>query len=130
MQIEVDFDVWRRLTALRRSESDSYSDVIARAIDGTDRADMLPKQEGKRSEGGVALKGVWYPDGTEMRATYKGRTYFLDVRQGALVDRASGQVRNSPSSAASAITGSSANGRTFWFARRPGESAHKQLAKQ
>jgi hypothetical protein len=130
LQIDIDFEVFKGLTAKLQNEADSYNEVIRRllGLPSTDLAASL----GELSEKGEAwstelpsgtLSGVWYgnvffPDGTTFRATYKGRTHFAQVRSGRWVDQ-DGFERTSPSDAASAISTSNVNGWKFWYGKRP-----------
>ncbi len=59
-----------------------------------------------------------FPEGTQFRATYKGRTYTAEIRNGLWTD-SDGSVRNSPSEAAVKITGKPWNGWRFWHCKRP-----------
>ncbi len=117
MQIEVEFDVWRELTALRLSETDSYSDVIRRLLGATaPSADgVTPGQNGNA----WYPKGVKVPEGTLFRTTYQGQEHTGRVESGALV--VNGERFRSPSAAGSRITGYSVNGWIFWECQLPGE---------
>ena len=77
------------------------------------------------SEGDWVSKGTRFPGGTEFRASYKGQTYYGKVESGALV--VDGKGFHSPSAAANAITGKSANGWTFWECRFPGKSSWQMI---
>jgi len=67
------------------------------------------------------VKGVSFPAGTEFRARHRDRWHYAKVADGALV---AGKERyHSPSGAARAITGYTANGWKFWECRRPGETS-------
>ncbi len=124
--IEVDFDVFKAITARRASEEVSENDVL-RELFG------LPKQARLQAQGGPATdgardwvaKGVRFPAGTEFRAIYKGRTCTARVEGGALV--LDGKRYDSPSPAAVSITGSAVNGWRFWEARLPGQSEWKMI---
>ena len=133
MQVDIDFEVYKGLTAHLQSESDSYNEVIRRLL-GLPSAGLtgghinaleygLPVSAGNALAGGVG--GVWYGnvffmDGTIFRATYKGQTYFAEIRGGQWVGL-DGVARTSPSHAASAISGTNVNGWRFWFGKRPGD---------
>lgn len=156
MQIEVDFDVFKALTALRESEVDSYNEVIRRLLklpsarrepEPVAAAEVLihgkrqipinfmqvlaksPQSSVDTKHGNILASlfegGAWYgnthfPEGTLFRATYKGKTYSGEIREGRWVDQ-DGVVRTSPSEAASAISGTNVNGWRFWYAKRPGD---------
>ena len=140
MHIEIDFDVFKTLTALRESESDSYNQVIRRLLSLTnaelsDTPRIPPPSKGILVEDAFAKArfvaplveamkfGVWFgqrhfPEGTKFRATYKGKSYFAEVRDGNWVGQ-DGIVRRSPSDAAGAISGTNVNGWRFWYAQIP-----------
>lgn len=151
MQIDIDFEVFKALTALRESESDSYNSVIRRLLNLPDAqatnallqamSGIPGAQSGKTlresfeaaprtmagqpknallalMQEGAWLGGVHFPDGTQFRASYKGKTYFAEIKDGCWIG-ADGIVRSSPSHAASAISQTNVNGWRFWFAKRP-----------
>ena len=142
MQIEIDFDVFKALTSLRKSETDSYNSVIRRLLklptqnaladalsrpqpshDNalTGRASAMPQYHNVlMSLGGVWFDNIHFPEGTRFRATYKGQTYVAEVRNGCWVGN-DGIVRTSPSAAASAISNTNVNGWRFWYFKRPGD---------
>lgn len=148
MQIEIDFDVFKALTALRESERDSYNSVIRRLLrlpriapenallrgaQGSSDAQPNALASAARESSSArtrnalleALDGAWFgnvhfAEGTQFRATYKGQTYFAEIRDGRWTGR-DGVVRTSPSDAASAISGTNVNGWRFWFAQMPGD---------
>jgi hypothetical protein len=68
------------------------------------------------------FKGVFFPEGTQFRATYKGRTHVAEIKGGAWVG-SDGTTRTSPSEAAVKITGKSWNGWRFWHCKRPDDTA-------
>ena len=121
--IEIDFDVFKTLTAKRSSEDVSYNDVL-RDILGLGKRRHTPVQgpiNGTVSAGDWVTKGVRFPAGTEFRATHKGHTHTARVESGALA--LNGQRFDTPSSAAMSITRTSVNGWTFWECRAPGKSS-------
>ena len=149
MQIEIDFDVFKALTAQRKSELDTYNNVVRRLLGLPDKGAMLaevirnhgrPNSEIGTSAMGLfglsldvekALPGIWYgnvhfPEETKFRATYKGQTYLAEIKGGKWVD-GDGIVRRSPSDAAGAISGTNVNGWRFWQAQRPGEQGWHRL---
>jgi hypothetical protein len=122
--IEIDFEVFKELTARRKSEAVSENDVLR------DVLGLPPKRLESRAYQTInprdwMIKGVTFPEGTEFRATYKGRTYTAHVEGGALV--LDGKRHPSPSAAAVSITGSAVNGWRFWEARLPGQSGWKVI---
>jgi hypothetical protein len=154
MQIDIDFEVFKALTNMRESEADTYNHVLRRLLDlppsppATSLQDLLasaPRKTGllgspKGSSLGVggildqitqALGGAWFngvhlPDGTKFRATYKGGNHSAEIKNGHWVD-SEGNVRTSPSDAASAISGTNVNGWRFWQVLRPGDSRWLKL---
>jgi hypothetical protein len=168
MQIEIDFEVFKTLTALRESETDSYNAVIRRLLDlpnqnalnalldkippnaivGTVNAlAAAPSHKGLfgnrhptnalakgEAIGGILaqyLQGAWFnnthfPEGTKFRATYKGQTYYAQIKEGAWRGQ-DDVVRTSPSDAASAISGTNVNGWKFWHAQLPDDPSWRRL---
>jgi hypothetical protein len=132
MQIEIDFEVFKALTARLENETDTYNEAIRRllGLPATETA-LLPGEidvpglpaafSGNALaaySGGVYFSNVFFPNGTMFRATYKGRTYRARVYNSQWIDEL-GNIRTSPSDAASAISGTNVNGWRFWFVRRP-----------
>ncbi len=127
MQIDINFQNWQRLTGLLESERDTVDNVIARLI-----ADHMAQSREisivRRGATELAVKGVTLPNGTMLRATFKGKTYFAEIIEGRWFDRETGERRNSPSQAAIAITGGVTNGWRFWQVRRPQDADWMALA--
>lgn len=123
--IDIDFEVFKKLTALRDSEDVSYNDVI-RSLLGLKAASGLSKSSGSKSSASASApapawitKNVHFPEGTLFRATYKGKPHAGKVEgQRLMVD---GKSHDSLSAAAVAITGSPVNGWRFWECKRPGD---------
>ena len=127
--LEVDFDVYKAVTARRANESVTENDVLRELLG------LPPKRQpsgvqattspttnappGTSPEDWV-VKNVRFSQGTDFRATHKGRTYTGRVQGGALV--VDGKSYESPSAAAVAITGNAVNGWRFWECRLPGRS--------
>lgn len=156
MQIDIDFEVFKALTALRESEADSYNSVIRRLLNLPQPNALTPPTThpvrrglfGSSSRRAAApnalmpdtaansllekyLGGVWFgnihfPEGTKFRATYKGKTYFAEVKDGAWLG-SDGVVRRSPSDAAGAISGTNVNGWRFWHAQLPNDPRWRRL---
>jgi hypothetical protein len=141
VNIEINFEVFKQLTALRESEADSYSAVIRRLLESCPPRLHLVKDPTSAIESGlgafgtdpIALAslrraiedlpanpmglGAWYG---KLRATYKGQTHLAEIRAGAWLG-ADGVTRTSPSDAASSISGTNVNGWRFWHVQRPGD---------
>ena len=124
MQIDVDFDVFKALTLLRDTEETSYNDII-RVLLKLDQPHKIATRNNIESKG-VTFKGLHLPAGTQLRATYKGRTFTAEIQDGAWVD-SEGVRRSSPSEAAGAITNTQINGWTFWEVRRPSDGRWRKL---
>lgn len=129
MQIEIDFDVFKALTALRGSERDTHNDVLRDLL-------KLPKSRAPLSDAELArasAKGkVWHPGnirfpaGTEFRARYKGKVHHASVADSLL--QVDGRGYPNPSSAAFAITGTNVNGWEFWEAKLPDDPEWRKLS--
>ena len=122
--IEVDFEVFKALTALRPSEGVTENEVLR------DLLKLPPKKPAHVSSDGPApgdwvTKGIRFPAGTQFRAKYKGQTYLAKVESGALVF--DGNRFDSPSKAAMAITNTPINGWTFWESRLPDMSSWQMI---
>jgi hypothetical protein len=124
--IEIDFDVFKAITARRPSENVSENDVL-REVFGLPRKAPSPAPASPEpiAAGDWVTKGVRFPAGTEFRAIYKGQTFLARVEGGALV--LNGKRYDSPSPAAVSITGSAVNGWRFWEARLPGQAGWKMI---
>ncbi|PHR51580.1 hypothetical protein [Cycloclasticus sp.] len=122
--IQVDFDVFKELTARRTSESMTENDVI-RELLGINKKKQDPIAA-LFTEQPWVCKGTSFPHGSEFRATYKGKLYEGKVVNGAL--EVNGKRHSSPSSAAVAITGSSVNGWRFWECSLPNSNDWRLIA--
>lgn len=127
--IEIDFEVFKALTALRETESTTYNDVIRNILGLEASNQMVPASErsSDAAPGDWMSKGVRFPQGTDFRTTYMGREHLGRVEDGALVVK--GQPYDSPSAAARAVTGTSVNGWNFWECRLPGQTGWQQIAR-
>ena len=116
--IEIDFDVYKALTARRPSEDVTENDVLRQLL-------HLPRESTSATPANIPTTGDWVtkgvrlPAGTELRATYKGQNYLARVGDGALV--LNSKRFDSPSAAAMSITQHPVNGWTFWQCRLPGQ---------
>lgn len=147
MQIHIDFDVYKALTTLRKSEVDSYNAVLRRllklpvenalmaAAEGRPNNALAAYAEGNFPEHRNALaalmEGAWFdnvflPEGTKFRANYKGQTYSGEIRNGVWLD-SEGITQTSPSAAAGAISNTNVNGWRFWYALLPGTSEWRRM---
>lgn len=80
--IEIDFEVYKKLTAERDNESVTYNDVLRKLLKlgPTQTISSLP--EPSPALGTWTTKGVSFPFGTEFRATHKGKTILGRVENG------------------------------------------------
>lgn len=115
--LQVDFEVWKELTVRRKRPDHSYNDVLRELLGLPERTETKPSRNGR----GWTTKGVFFPEGTKFRATYKGRTYYAEVKNRGLEVNGRGH-HTSTSAAANAITGTSVNGWLFWECQLPGTS--------
>jgi hypothetical protein len=117
-QIEIDFEVYKALTAQRKSESHTYNDVLRELL-------KLPPPSieivAARPVEGRLVGGRFLPNGTMLRAKYKGAFYLASIKEGEWVSD-SGEKYESASAAARGVTNNSVNGLTFWEAKRPSDS--------
>lgn len=134
MQIEIDFEVFKALTILRQSERHTYNEVL-RDLLGLEKT--LGRELGERFSGlttafgpkpntGFVSRGLYLPDGTLLRAKYKGLTYEARIEDGKWLSSEDREFA-SPSGAAHAITGTQVNGLRFWDARRPSDTEWRKL---
>lgn len=126
MTIEIDFEVFKELTARRASENVTYNDVLRELLRLESKGPVSPQAPIGQNGVGWFTKGVKFPEGTEFRATYKGQAYHGRVESGTLVLE-DGKRYGSPSSAAVSITGTPTNGWTFWQCRFPGKASWQMI---
>jgi hypothetical protein len=146
-QIEVDFDVFKALTVLRKNENHTYNQVIrdllglgeierkpsstafSRIAEGY--AESLNSAVGLAAQGldpsyGFHSRGVALPNGTVLRAKYRGNIFRAEIVEGRWLAE-DGSVQTSPSGAARAITGTNVNGLRFWEGKRPSDMVWRKL---
>lgn len=110
-RIEIDFDVYKALTALRGSEDDTYNMVLRRLLD-------LPAAPERRATTDPTATAEWFgygvtlPVGTQLRTTYKKVERFGIVRADGL--EVDGTLYPSLSAAAIGVVGQNTNGWNFW----------------
>lgn len=116
--IEIDFEVFKEITARRATENITENDVLRELLG------LAPKQHERDHapviERAWVSKGVVFPSGTKFRAQFKGIIYEAVAEDGCLL--LNGQKYHSPSAAAVSITGNPVNGWTFWECKLPGKS--------
>lgn len=115
--IEIDFQVFKEITARRKSEDITPNDVL-RELLGLEPKKRLKAQKVQSGKPWVT-KGVFFPHGTEFRKSYKGQMYYARVDDGALV--INDKNFYSPSAAAAEVTGNSVDGWKFWECKLPGQ---------
>src|SRR5262249_161417 len=118
--IDVDFDVFKALTVRRQTETMTYNDVIRELLKlpATAQGNAVRPLNGRGP--GWVQKGVTFPNGTELRVTYKGKTYVAQVANNQMIF--DGEAMTSLSEAANRVTRNSVNGWRFWECRFPGET--------
>lgn len=121
--IEVDFDVFKAITA-RRSREDVTANDVLRELLHLPPAEVTSRRQ-RPAAGDWVPKGVKVPTGSELRAHYKGQLHLAEVSSGALV--LNGKRFDSPSAAAMSITRHPVNGWTFWEVRLPGQGRWTRL---
>ena len=136
MQIDIDFDVFKALTGLRKSENHAYNDVLREllSLDSIVEPDLPEHPLQSASDAltrplgfdGFTTRGLHLPNGTLLRARYKHREYLARIDQGKWIDD-SGRAHASASAAAAAITGTNVNGLRFWEAKRPSDLSWQRL---
>jgi len=119
--IEVDFDVFKALTARRATEHVTYNDVLRELLKLEPRLSPNLTEGTDRWPDDWIVKGVRFHEGQQFRARHNGRLYEARVEKSALV--LDGKRYDSPSAAAVSITGYAVNGWNFWefLSRRTGD---------
>lgn len=128
-QIEVDFEVWKALTARRKSENHTYNEVIRTLLSLPEKVRKIPPPLTRKvmlESTGRLLSGRYLPDGTRLRAKYKGAMYEAEIRAGKLFGEG-GKSYDSASAAARAVTKNNVNGIAFWEVRRPSDEDWRKL---
>jgi hypothetical protein len=142
MEIEIDFDVYKALTARRKHERHSYNDVLRELLELEPA--LMPEAHPGSLQGVITQvvehysrgliappgtfvsRGLHLPDGTRLRARYKGALHQAVIVGGCWVDE-EGKEHSSPSAAATSITGTNVNGWRFWEAKRPSDTEWRRL---
>lgn len=122
--IDIDFEVYKAVTARRPSEEVSENDVLRQLFGLPPKQPATVAGNGTAS-GGWVTKGVHFPDGTELRAKYRGQTYGARVEGGVLV--LNGKSFDSVSNAARSITQNNVDGWRFWECRFPGQQSWRTI---
>ncbi len=134
MQIDIDFDVYKALTAKRKNENHSYNDVLRALLGlepveqtnawplGVDLVKALVSVKAKP----LTLRNGELPSGTRLRAVYKGVEHRAIIKNGRWISE-NDEEFGSPSAAAKAITGTNVNGLRFWNGKRPIDESWQRL---
>jgi hypothetical protein len=120
-QIDVDFEVFKKLTTLRDTEDVTYNDVVRGLLQIAPR----PKT-GTASLNGArpwTVSGTVFPVGSDFLAEYRGKSYAGSVKDGKLT-LSDGHAFSTPSAAAVHVTRNNVNGWRFWKCRLPGASTY------
>lgn len=134
-QISVDLDVFKALTAQIQSEGQDHNDVLRDLLrlDSPIEAELPNSRfEAVNILARAAYSGQFYsrglvlPDGTVLRARYKGVQYNAAIRNGRWWSDDEKEY-SSPSAAASAITETTVNGWRFWEGKLPGDKGWRRL---
>jgi hypothetical protein len=130
-QIDIDFAVFKRLTAMCQHESHTYNELLRDLLDlpqGLGRAltDGIVKGPSGSSGKPFVLRGGQIGHGTKLRATYKGVEHTATIGDGRWVND-KGTEQPSPSAAAKSITGTNVNGLRFWHAMPLGRTSWVRL---
>lgn len=130
--VEIRFEDFKRLTNLMQSPDETIADVLNRILDESEDPFVPVVQPQTKlpdllhETRGFFIRGITIPNGTQLAARYKGKTYRHDIAKGLWID-SEGKQFDSPSSAATSITGNNVNGWRFWLALRPGDSQWRRL---
>ena len=121
--IEIDFDVFKKLTQKRRSEKMTYNDVL-REILGLSEKTRAQATEHPQYWG---CRGGHILIGTRLRASYQGKTHEAAVTKRGI--EYAEKRYGSPSEAAHAVTLTNVNGWRFWQAMTPGATKWVELSR-
>ncbi len=138
MEISLSLECYKALTARLAHDGQTYDDVIRDLleVDSVIEPDVAPtpfsaitdaiERARAATQGGFASRGLYLPDGTLLRARYKGKLYTATIVDGDWRDQ-NGEIQSSPSAAATAVTATNVNGLRFWEAQLPGEKGWRRL---
>lgn len=127
--IEIDFDVHKRIEMERQSYAETPNTVLRRLLELNE---LKEQPSGHTDEDHSPMrgcswngKGVTLPDGTQLRMTYGGHTYFGVIEKAFWV--VDGERYKSPSAAAGVCastkrgTRTLLNGWKYWWIKRPSD---------
>ena len=129
--VDIDFDVFKALTAQLQSESDTYNAALRRLLGLTTSASPATTTSQKPEEKPWVSKGVMFDHETQFRANYKGQMYFAWAENGRLLvsNKGGKGASSSLSHAARLITNTSVDGWTFWEVKRPIDSVWRKASE-
>ena len=116
MKIDVDFDVFKALTARRQSEQHTDSAVLRELLGLSAVASAAPTPTNGGDSESWTSDGVTLPNGTELRSTHKGKCYAAKIVNGQFT--CDGVAYNSLSQARYAVTQTGGNGWWFWTVKK------------
>jgi hypothetical protein len=117
MQIDIDFDVFKTLTAMRETEETTYNEVLRRLLELPARKSSV-RAPSQASDKSFIADGVEFPHDTEFRMRHRGQFYSAKVSDGCLLYN--GKRYTAVSAPACEITATSINGWKYWECRFPG----------
>ena len=136
-QISVDLEVYKTLTSMLQSEGQDHNAVIRELLrlDSPIEPDVEVNGFTRLADfarplslagSGFYSRGLLLPNGTSLRARYKGLEYTGRIHENKWIDH-QGMEHSSPSAAANAITGTTVNGWRFWEANLPNDGGWRRL---
>lgn len=136
-QISVDLEVYKALTSRLQAEGQDHNAVIRELLHLDSPVEPEIEMSGfarladfanplSMAGSGFYSRGLLLPNGTVLRARYKGLEYTGHIRKNKWIDE-QGKEHSSPSAAANAITGTTVNGWRFWEAKLPGQEGWRRL---
>jgi hypothetical protein len=145
MKIEIDLDVYKALTLRLEHEKQTLNDVLREMLDLHSIVEPIDFAEESRQaapesvalasqvaanslvyQPGFSSRGLFLPNGTALRARYKGQEFRARIENSLWIDHENNR-QHSPTAAAKVITGNSVNGWRFWEAWRPGDEKWRRL---
>ena len=83
--IQIPDDIYARLQHHAVPLEDSAADVIVRLLDTIEHPPLQPQSSQASNGGGDFFsKGGRIPNGTKLRANYKGRLFYAEIRHGTI----------------------------------------------
>ena len=134
--ILVDLDVFKALTARIGVDGQTSNDVLRELLYLDSPLEHEPPEAMYSAVSDALAKhvyprtfysrGLMLPDGTKLRARYKGNEYQAVITDGQWITE-DGAAHESPSAAANHITSTVVNGLRFWEGQRPGDRGFRRL---